>query len=175
MNIKTWVTTLGLALVSATASAQSVTYDYDKGTDFSKIKTYSWAVGTELRDELNHKRIVAAIDAQLAAKGLTKIGPSDNPDVFVAYHAAFDRSVQINAFSTGLGGWRYGGNQSGTANVEEVVNGTLVVDIADPKTEALIWRGMARKEIDINAKPEKRDQNANKAAEKLFKNFPPKK
>ena len=34
---------------------------------------------------------------------------------------------------------------------------------------------MASKEIDVKASPEKREKNINRAAEKLFKNYPPKK
>lgn len=173
MRISTIVTTLGLALVSATASAQDVTYDYDKATDFSKIKTYAWIAGTNLSDEFNHKRIVTAIDAQLTAKGLTQVAAGATPDMLVAYHAAFDKNLQINASSFDSGPWRYGGNRSGSARVEEIVNGTLVVDLVDAKTETLIWRGIAKKDIDTNAKPEKRDKNMNKAAEKLFKDYPP--
>lgn len=173
MRIGTLVPTLGLALMSASASAQSVTYDYDKATDFSKLKSYTWVPGANLRDELNHKRIVAAIDAQLTAKGLTKVESGANPDVLVAYHASFDRNLQINAFSSDWGAWRYGSNRNGSARVEEIVNGTLVVDLVDAKTETLVWRGIAKKDIDANAKPERRDRNMNKAAEKMFKNFPP--
>src|SRR5262245_10042354 len=70
MQMNTVVPMLGLALASATASAQKVTYDYDKGTDFTKIRTYAWVhTREEVQDELNHKRIVAAVDSQLAAKG----------------------------------------------------------------------------------------------------------
>lgn len=99
MRTGTLVTMLGLALVSATASAQDVTYDYDKATDFTKLKTYAWISGTNLRDECNHKRIVTAIDAQLTAKGLTQVASGANPDVLVAYHAGFDKNLQINASS----------------------------------------------------------------------------
>jgi hypothetical protein len=164
---------LGFALFSATASAQSVTFDYDKSADFSKFKTYSWTAGTTLGDELNHKRIVAAVDSQLARKGLIKVDPSWKPDMLVAYHASFDRNIEINGFSSGMGGWAFGGNRSGSARAEEVVTGTLVVDLINPSSESMLWRGVATKEIDVKAKPDKRDRNANKAAEKLFKNYPP--
>jgi hypothetical protein len=174
MRIGTLVTALGLALVSATASAQTVTYDYDKGTDFSKLKTYAWIDGITLRDELNHKRIVSAIETQLGAKGLTKVALDSNPDVLVAYHAAFERNFEINAFSSGYGGPWVGGNRSGSARLEEVVNGTLVIDMINPSTKSMMWRGMATKEIDMKAKPEERDKKANKAAAKVFKNYPPK-
>ena len=57
--------TLATLTLSTAASAQSVSYDYDKDTDFSMLKTYAWVSGTNLRDELNHKRIMDAVDAQL--------------------------------------------------------------------------------------------------------------
>ena len=45
----------------------------------------------------------------------------------------------------------------------------------DASTKAIIWRGMASKDIDVKAKPEKREKNINRTAEKLFKNYPPEK
>ena len=172
MRIGTLVTTLALAFVSATASAQSITYDYDRSADFSTLKTYSWTSGLNLPDELNHKRIVSAIEAQLAAKGLTRAASSGDADVLVAYHARLDRDVQFNASSSGLGAPRFG-NRTGSARAEEIVNGTVVVDMIDARTQATLWRGIARKEVDPKASPEKRDREVNKAVEKLFKKFPP--
>jgi len=166
--------TVGLALLASTASAQKVTYDYAKGTDFSRLKTYAWSEGTPVRDQINHQRIVSAIETQLAAKGLTKAPAGTKPDVFVAYHASFDRDLQINAFSTDMGGWRFGmGSRSGSARVQEVVTGTLVIDVVQADTDSMIWRGMAAKDIDVNANGEKREKNIAKAIEKIFKHFPP--
>ena len=173
MRIGTLVATLALATMGATASAQTVTYDYDKAADFSKLKTYAWTRGTTLQDELNHKRIVSAVEAQLEKKGLTKVESDLNPDVLVAYHASFERDFAINGFSSGWGGPWVGGNRSGSARLEQVVTGTLVVDMVDPAAKSMLWRGVATKEIDANAKPDERDKKANKAAEKIFKNFPP--
>ena len=172
MRIGTLLTTLGFALASATASAQNVTYDYDKSADFTKLKTYAWASGINLPDELNHRRIVAAIDAQLAAKGLTKVESGGGADMLVAYHARLARDVQINASSSGWGGARFG-NRTGSARTEEIVNGALAVELIDAKSEALLWRGIARKEVDPQASPEKRDREVSKTIEKVFKHFPP--
>jgi hypothetical protein len=162
--------TIASLSLSSAASAQSVSYDYDKGTDFSKLKTYAWVSGTNLRDELNHKRIMDAVDAQLVAKGFTRVDPSANPDVLVAYHASFNQSLEING--TGWGGYRWGAARSGTARVEEVLVGTLVVDMINAKSRTIVWRGVATKELDEKASPEKRDKNINKAAEKMFKHYP---
>lgn len=163
-----------VALLASTTLAQTITYDFDKAADFTRYKTYAWVRGTPLNDELNHKRIVNAVDTQLATKGLGKVEVSANPDLLVAYHASFNKNLQINGFSTGWGAYRFGANRSGSARVDEILIGTLVVDMVDAGTKTIVWRGSATKEVDVKANPEKREKNINKAAEKLFKNYPPK-
>lgn len=173
MRVVQVVFATALLLLGATVvAAQDVTYDFDRAANFSAFKTYAWAAGTNLKDELNHKRIVAAIDAQLAAKGLVRVEPSANPDLLVAYHVAVDRDFRITG--TGWGGPYRFGPRSGTATVDDVWTGTLAVEIAVAKTNMIVWRGLATKEIDQNANPEKRDRNITRATEKLFKHYPPK-
>jgi hypothetical protein len=156
------------------ALAQSVTYDYDRAASFSNYKTYAWARGTELTDELNHARVVRAIDAALAAKGLVRVEPSANPDVLVAYHASFDRNLEISGSIQGWGPFGLGGDRWGSARVQPVVVGTLVVDISDARTRALVWRSLASSDISPTDKPETRDKKITKATQKMFKNYPPK-
>jgi hypothetical protein len=175
MRMNTLVTTLGLVLASATtARAQKVTYDYDKTADFSKIRTYAWVRGQELQDELNHKRVVSAIDAQLAAKGLTRVEANGMADVLVVYDAGFDRNLQIEGSSMDWGGPLRRGNRNGSARVAEIVTGTLVVGLLDPETKSVVWRGMATRDIDMTASPEKRDRNVTKTVAKLLEHYPPK-
>jgi hypothetical protein len=174
MRIKTFITTAGAAAWLGTiAFAQTVTFDYDRAADFSKFKTYTWVRGTNLDDQLNHARIVRAVDAQLASRGFVRSETSATADVLVAYHASFDKNLQINGFSSGWGGYRFGGNRSGTANVEEILVGTLAVDVVDARTKTIVWRAMATKEVDVKANPDRREKNINRAAEKLFKSYPP--
>jgi hypothetical protein len=175
MRIATVLTTAGLALLGTITFAQSVTYDFDRAADFSKLRTYAWVRGTTLDDELNHKRIVGAIDAQLSLKGLAKLETGATPDVLVAYHATFDRDLQITGFSSGWGGYRFGASRSGEARAEEILIGTLAIDVMDARTNTIVWRGIASKDIDVKASPQKREKNINRTAEKLFKNYPPRK
>jgi hypothetical protein len=123
--------------------------------------------GTVLKDELNHKRIMDAVDAQLRTKGMIRVEAGANPDVLVAYHASFSKDLEIS----GYGGYRWGPGLR-SARVEQVVVGTLVVDMVNAKTRTIVWRGVASKDLDSDASPEKRDKNINKTAEKLFKNYP---
>jgi hypothetical protein len=45
----------------------------------------------------------------------------------------------------------------------------------DLSTKHLVWRGVGEKALDGKAKPDKQAKNAAKAAEKILKNYPPKK
>jgi hypothetical protein len=161
--------------------AQKVTYDFNKSATFAQYKTYAHKEGTKVGQPLIDERIVGAIDAAMAAKGFTKT--EANPDVFVVYHVAFDKEKDISTFSSGYGGgygpygWGWGGGWSGgttTTSVRDILIGTLIIDMADAKSNSLAWRGMGVKEIDTNAKPEKRDKSINNAVNKIFKNYPPK-
>jgi hypothetical protein len=155
------------------AAAQTVSFDFDKATDFSTFKKYAWVRGTPLTDQLNHTRVVSAIDSQLGLKGLSKVEASANPDLLVAYHASFDKDIQITGFSSGFGPYRFGGTRSGSASVDEILVGTIAVDIVNAATKSIVWRGTASKEVDVKASPDKREKNINRAAEKLFKSYPP--
>ena len=168
-----------LLLVPALALAQKVSYDFNKSSNFASFKTYAMKDGTKVGQQLIDDRIVSAIEAALAAKGFTK--SDSNPDVYVVYHVAFDKEKDISTYSSGYGGgygaygWGWGGGMgTTTTQVRDIVVGTLVIDMADAKANQIAWRGMGVKEIDTQAKPEKRDKSITNAVNKIFKNYPPK-
>jgi hypothetical protein len=112
-----------------------------------RLQTYAHKDGTKVGQPLIDDRIVAAIDAEMAAKGLTKT--ESNPDVFVIYHTTFEKQKDISTYSSGYGGgygpygWGYGGAWAGggttTTQVRDILMGTLVIDIADAKRDR--WPG----------------------------------
>jgi hypothetical protein len=171
--------------VTATV-AQDVRYDFDKDKDFSKYKTYKWVTvkGADQPDELTAKRIMAAVDAELATKGLTKTD-SDTADLYLAYETAIGTEKQYTSYNTGWGygpgwgaGWYgYGGAMSSTTtygSTSTVYVGQLDLSMYDSAGKQLVWRGVASKTLDPKAKPEKKEKNIGKAVQKLLKNFPPK-
>lgn len=165
-------------LIPATAYAQKVNTDYDKSVNFSLYKTYSWSKGTPASSPLNDKRIIAGIDAQLAAKGWQRV--ESDSDVIVIYSASTSSETRINTFESG-GAWggyrwgwgRYGGMVGGssTTTVQNIRVGELIVDMADVKNKEFIWRGTASDTL--SDKPEKNQKKLDKALAKMFKNFPP--
>ena len=166
---------LAIALFPVVALAQKTTYDYDRSAVFSMFKTYVIRDdGTKVGQPLVDNRIVAAIDSELRKRGLTPA--TGTPDLAVVYHVAFDKQKDITAWSTGMGpyGYRWGGGWGTTdIRVNEILVGSLVIDMADAKKNEVVWRGVGTKEVDVNAKPDKRDKNIQQAVQKIMKNFPP--
>jgi hypothetical protein len=179
MQMRLAAAAFAIFLVPTLAAAQKTSYDYNKEASFATFKTYALKDGTKVGQQLIDDRIVAAIETQMAAKGFTK---SENPDVFVVYHVAFDAQKDISTYSSGYGGygaygWGWGGGWAGgttSTQVRDILVGTLVIDIADAAKKQVAWRGMGVKEVQTQASPEKRDKSINEAVKKIFKNYPPK-
>jgi len=160
-------------VTAVTASARSVNVDFDKDTDFSKYKTFAFAEGTPTPVTLTNQRIEKAIEAQLAAKGLTRV--DGNADLTVVYHCAVRQQTQLN--TTNLGGWgwgpgwrRWGGGGTAITQVERIPVGTLIVDIGDAANRRYVWRGTASKTI--SDKPDKNAKAIDQEVKKMFEKFP---
>jgi Domain of unknown function (DUF4136) len=158
-----------LMLVTRRAAAQDVNYDYDRSANFSGYRTYAWAAAKNSADDLNHARIVAAVDRQLAAKGLARVASSGSPDLLVAYQLGMHQDLELNGYDN-----RWGPPAGGPswARLERVPVGTLVIGVIDGKTHSMVWRAAATKDLDSSANPEKREKSINKAVEKMFKHYP---
>lgn len=176
---------LSLVLLAACiASAQDVRYNFDQNADFSKYKTYKWVTlkNAAKLDDLLDKQIKAAVDAELAQKGLTKV-EGDNADLYVGYQAAVNQEKQFTSYSSdwGYGGGWYrggwygptGGMSTTTGQTSTIYKGQLAIDMYDSANHSLVWRGLGSKTIDPKAKPEKQQKNLKKAVDKILKNYPP--
>jgi hypothetical protein len=64
------------------------------------------------------------------------------------------------------------GNEA-TTTVENYRVGTLVVDMYDAQNKRLVWRGTSTDTL--SDKPENNEKKLDKAVDKMFKDFPPKK
>jgi len=127
------------------AFAQKIETEFDQSVDFSKFKTFAIRDGRlnsrnpSLNSELIRKRIDADIRKYLEAKGLAFVS-SGASDLNVHYTFGAVRGQRVEAYPAGWRGW-------GT-RVERVpfTDGTLVIDLRDPGTRSLVWRGIARED-----------------------------
>ena len=190
---------LGLALFcflllsnAAAVRAQDVAVDFDRGANFSRFKSYSWASGVPAKNPLIDEQIKAAVDERLAAKGLRRVG--EGGDLSVMYFAAVDRDLQVaTAEWMNTGNW-LSQTESGISvrsQTWDVADGTLVVCLSDASTRSLLWRGTAKTTLDkkninknynrsrdtdiIEAMSEdakKVNKRVRKSVEKMFRRYP---
>ena len=161
---------LVLALLSgALAWAQKVTVEFDQAADFSKYKTFAIRDGQlnsrnpALNSELVKKKIEADIARDLTARGLEMT--TGRSDLNVRYHFGSVRKAEIERYPAG---WRGFGTRVVRVPYTE---GTLVIDLRDPSTRSLVWRGIASEEKSDGTKIEgKLDDMVRKSIEK----YPPK-
>jgi len=176
-----------ILVLGITTVAQDVRYNFAQDVDFSKFKSYKWvdAKGADHANQLTQNQIVAAIDSELARKGLQKVD-SDPADLYIDTQTAVGTEKQFTSYNSGWGygpgwggGWYgYNGGMSSTmttGTTSTIYVGQLGLDMYDAEHKDLVWRGVASKTIDPKASPEKQQKNINKAVEKLLKNYPPKK
>jgi hypothetical protein len=166
------VATIAL-VIGGCGSSMQVATDFDRAANFAPLKTYSWRDGTKLPNPLMSERVVAAVDANLKAKGLTRV--DSGGDITVTYHASADKSVDVQSFSTGSPYGCWGGCYSGSmtsTTVTPVTTGTLVVDLVDTKSNKMLWRGTASDTV--SGDPKENEQKINEGIGRMFENYPPK-
>lgn len=178
MNLpeKLFVALLLLLLGTVSIRAQKVSVGSDPGVDLAKYKTYAWAQKSASINPLVSQVIISSIDAQLAAKGLTKVDRDPELTVVVFGSTESDMHVSNPSWAPSLNSIATGvvvGSQSFL-----VTKGTLVVDLADAKTEKSVWRGQATQTLDHGPTGDRaRDAKTvekpiKQAVKKMFKQFP---
>ena len=177
MSSRKIICTILLVVAGAlSAHAQKVRVGADPAVDVSKYKTYAWSSGTTGTNAIINQQIVAAVDSQLAAKGLKKV--ETDPELTISALVWTESDVHVsnpswhpslNSMSTGV----YAGAQSWP-----VTKGTLVVNISDTKTKNEVWRGTATDTLKQGPSGNKVEDAKSvekpirKAVEKMFKQFP---
>jgi len=173
MTLKALAVLLALAIPSL-ALAQDVKTDWDKEYDFAKVKTFSIKLGTSWGNQLGEDRVKRDLTEALTEKGW-KLVPEASAETLVVFHGATQMKRTLNTFYDGWGGgygyYGGGGMSSSTTTVSEYLVGTLVMDMFDAKSKKLIFRGTATAELSKD--PKKNEKKSDKAAQKIFKNFPP--
>ena len=175
-NINLLLATLFILAGALSVHAQKVKVGADPAVDVSKYKTYAWSTGTTGTNAIINQQIVAAVDSQLAAKGLQKVETDPELTISALVWTESDSHVtnpswhpSLNSLSTGV----YAGTQSWP-----VTKGTLVVNISDTKTKNEVWRGTATDTLKQGPSGNKvedaktAEKPIRKAVQKMFKQFP---
>ena len=98
-------------------------------------------------------------------KGLQMVQESQTPDLIITASGGERAQTSYNVW-----GMRGIGGGMGGINPEQNVEATMVVSLYNPKTQELIWRGIAQNTLNNNGN--KNQQMVEKAVQKMFKQWP---
>jgi len=167
-----------ILLVAGTAAATKMKayVGYDKNVDLSTIKTFDYRdnLATSVVDKAPpvHEMIKLLIISNLQDGGMEWV--EENPDVLVTYHTNQDPAMKTNvtlySYSYSMGWWWSPLWGSGM-DVASWSQGTLTVDIWDPKTEQIVWRGAVVGVVAENPSASKVQKRIEKALKLMSKEF----
>lgn len=176
----------------AGCSDMTVKSAYDPFASFPKSGTYAWMPGSlQLPDDPRvdradvDRRIRSAVERELAAKGFKPVS-QDAADILIAYHAALESKLDAAAVNKNYWSWGYGPDGSWGYGPDREVSlgqdagpvyekGSIVLDIVDPGTKRLLWRGSAEANIVVSVSTEEKERRTNRAVQAILARFPPKK
>lgn len=161
------------AIVSC--SSIRVAADYDTQVDFSKYKTYAfYKKGIDKVDisDLDKRRILRALEAELSAKGMTV---SENPDLIISIFAKSTKKINVydgynNYYYGYWSPWYYGPNYGSQVTVHE--EGTLFVDFVDNEKKELVWQGIGKGALVID-NAAKKEARINEFISRILEKYPP--
>lgn len=160
-------------LLGAGCSSIKVQTHYDPTADFSQYRTYKWLPQKSMGPSAGMKKltpaeeqIIAAVERELAAKGLQKIGKG-KPDLWITYHTRIRDKIDVTRY--GYRYWRHG-PRGRVVEVRRYKEGALIIDIIDRRAKQLVWRGWASSVLN---NPAQVNQTIDKAVQKILEKFPP--
>jgi Domain of unknown function (DUF4136) len=122
-------------------------------------------------NSLNKDRIDNAINSTLQSKGFY-LSNNDDATFYVKYHIKTGRGIDVNTMNTGftpLMGFDW------NTTINQYETGSLIIDILDPRTRKLVWRGIGEARLEGNPTAQERTKEIDEAVAKIMASFPPEK
>ena len=176
---------LTVSLLVLGCSGLEVSQDYDVNTDFSDLRSFAWKSGQQDRtgdirvdNPLLDARIRTAVDRSLTAKGFSKVA-GGNADFIVSYAVQIRRRIESDrarttiGFGSGGGGGFGGVGVSTGGSVSEYDEAMLVIDVTEPGTGSLLWRGTGIRRLPRRSNPEQNTADVAETVERILAQFPP--
>ena len=167
---------IAAVLLTAACSPQILVYsDHDPYYDVKNFKTFDWGQKIDIEayrnplhyNELNDRRIKSAVFEELSSRGyvLSEL----TPDLIIHYHIVIDDQSVVTTEPYGYFYGRYWMRMQ--THLHSYREGTLIIDLMDPKTNNLVWRGWATVGLDMIT-PEQTEEIISRVVAKIFRRFP---
>ena len=143
---------LGVAVAAvalAGCASLNVSSYVERGIDPRQYRTFGWGPTPGLytgdprldNNRFFDEQVRTAVEAGLAARGFEKV--AGMPDVLIHYHASVTQQIDTRGLDSENASCE---DESCRPYIYEA--GTLVVDLVDPRTRKVVWRGWAEGAFD---------------------------
>src|SRR5271168_5229003 len=156
-----------VCITSAVAVGQQVSVNYNHSQSFAQYHTYAWGSNNAnaIQNSILAQVAQQDIDSAMQAKGFSKVQESQNPDLILTANGGLKQQTSYSAW-----GMRGIGGGMGGITPQQNVEGTMIVDLYDAKTQSLVWRGIGQDTLSNNGN--KNQQIVGNAVTKMFKQWP---
>ena len=180
---KFYLPAMALLIMTSCVSVRVVT-DYDRDTNFNEYKSYAfYKTGIDKAEisDLDKKRILKAIEAEMGARGFVK---SESPDLLVSIFTKEKERVDVFNNNYGFGwGWGWGypywGGYWGPwggywgPNVSTRTEGALYIDLIDARSKELVWQGRGQGSLNNFHNIEKKEERIKEFVSEILAKYPP--
>jgi hypothetical protein len=138
---------VGIALlVSVACGSTRIGNEVDKTYNFSNWKTFGWMPphGEMGEGSPFWPTVKKAVEDALAEKGM-RPATSGAPDFLVSFYNGSGPMTDVQTWGYYYGGWWTANPR--VLNDDDFMKGVVVVDLIDPGTKQLAYRGAARKSV----------------------------
>jgi Domain of unknown function (DUF4136) len=167
MNRRLALCAVLVCMTSAVAFGQQVSVNFNRSQSFSQYHTYAWGPNNTnmIKNSILAQNAQSDINTALQAKGLRMVQESEMPDLLLTASGGMKESTSYSAM-----GMRGIGGGFGSITPEQNVDGTLIVELFDAKTQSIVWRGIAQGTLVNNG--DKNTKMVGNAVTKMFKQWP---
>ena len=174
---KFFIAVIILLVVGTVAAAKMKAYvGYDKNVDFGAIKSFDYrdTLAASVIDNAPpvHEMIKLLIIQKLQEGGMK--WDKENPDVLVTYLTNQDPEMKMNVTLYNYSysaGWWWSPLWGSGMDVSSWSQGTLTIDIWNPKTQEIVWRGAVVGVVPEDPTPAKAQKTIQKALDLMSKEF----
>ena len=172
------LTAVLITFLSSCTPALKSKVTFDDGVDFEELRSFRFSeprkdADPRLNDPVVHKRLRAAVEETLAGKGIRKAQTSD-PDMVIGYRFRLtSKASKSEKEAPGFHDDEISESRATVPYVRQRDIGRLVLEMSDPTTGNIIWKGEAKGEVNFQQSTLVKGERAADAARKLLQNFPP--
>ena len=172
-----WISAVIVIIATGCASTMTVGSYVDRSIERQAYRTFDWGPADALptgdprldRDPFFRDQVQGAVERQLASRGVA-LASSAPPELLLHFHASISRRINPNLVDRTYGYCAEGACPDSVTYEA----GTLVLDVVDVRTNRLIWRGWAQRNIeDVLNDRDRMARMINEAVTRMLQRFPP--